>query len=494
MREENTIEESNDWVDVENDIIDEPTYTQKATEEDEKENKENERYGIKNIKEIICQTIPNNEITNCENIQIKIGSFDKIKGNNFFAKSYATYLITTMPFNWKVHRRFSDFEWLHQILCQDYKYCLIPSIPKKKNINKLVTDKFDDAFLRKRSRKFEKFLDYIINDPILKNTDVIYDFLSIEKDEDFQNKKKTYEKKKPSSNININDFITIDGKADVEINKEKEKYFNKIKENTYNNGKILKKINSKMVSLKDDLINAANNIKEISKNWKIMKNLSMAEKDDVIKTYEELSSMFDDLHLYVSKLNYTIYVYLREYFKYVKNNYHSMKDLISTGENIKNNFNKSLKNLKSKKEDLFKKPETVNKWEYNTEENIDTNELVKNKEMALEKMLYNETNRINNQKQLYGFYLNRVITEYERMKEVNAGRHSKAVLKIFEKQKEITNDFITSLSDNSTYLTISWKEAKKRKKEKKVRKEDDEDKFDLEIKKKEKKNIDDENE
>ena len=108
-------------------------------------------------------------------------------------------------------------------------------------------------------------------------------------------------------------------------------------------------------------------------------------------------------------------------------------------------------------------------------------------------MLYNETNKINNRKQLYGFYLNRVISEYERMKEINVKRHSKVVLKIFEKQKEITNDFIASLSDNSTYLTISRKEAKKRKKEKKVRKEDDEEKFDLEFKKKEKKNIDDEN-
>ena len=457
--------------------------SQKTTENYEKENKENELYGIKNIKEITCQTIPSNEITKCENIQIKIDSFEKVKGNNIFTKSYATYLITTMPFDWKVRRRFSDFEWLHQILSQDYKYCLIPSIPKKKNINKLVTDKFDEAFLRKRSRKFEKFLSYVLNDPILKNTNVIYEFLSIEKEEDFQKKKKTYEKKKPSSNININDFITIDGRANIEINNEKENNFKNIKENAYNNGAILKKINSKINSCKDDLINAANKLKEISQNWNKMKNLAITEMDDVIKTYEELSSMFDNLSLYISKLNYIIYVYLREYFKYVKNNYHSMKELISVGENIKNNFNKSLKHLKSKKEDLYKKPESINKWEYNPEENIDTNELVKNKELALEKMLYNETNEVNKQKQVYGFYLNRVISEYERMKEINAEMHLATVLKIFEKQTDATTDFITSLADNSTDLTISRKDAKNIKKEKKTRKEDDEEILDLEIKK-----------
>ena len=492
--EENQIGESNDWVDIENDIEDikeSLTYSQKKTEEDEKENKENELYGIKNIEEIECQAIPNNEITNCENIQIKIDSFEKVKGNNVFSKSYATYLITTIPFGWKVRRRFSDFEWLHQILSQEYKYCLIPSIPKKKNINKLVIDKFDEAFLRKRSRKFERFLRYIINDPILKNTNVVYEFLSVEKEEDFQNKKKSYEKKKASTNIN--DFISIDGKANIEINKEKEKFFNKIKENACNNEKILKIINSRMISLKDNLINAANNLKDISKNWKIMKNLAILEKDDTIKAYEELSSMFENLNLYVSKINYIIYIYLREYFKYVKNNYHSMKVLISAGENLKNNFNKSLKHLKSKKEELFQKPETILKWEFNPEENLDKDEIVKNKELAFEKMLYNETNRVNNQRQLYGFYLNRVISEYERMKEVNAERHLKTVIKLFEIQKEITTDFNTSLSDNSTYLTISLKDARNRKKAKKVRKEDEEEKLDLLIKKEEKKNIDNEN-
>jgi len=227
-----------------------------------------------------------------------------------------------------------------------------------------------------------------------------------------------------------------------------------------------------------------------------MKNLAVLvnEKDDVIKSYEELCSMFDSLSFYVSKQNYIIFIYLREYFKYVKNNYHSMKELISAGEGIKNNFYKSLKHLKSKKEDLFKKPENINKWEFDPKDNsFSKSEITKNKTLALEKMLYSETNGVNKQKQIYGFYLNRVIQEYDRMKKVNAERHLQAVLKIFEKQTNVTTDFITSLADNSTALTISRNEAEKKKKEKKVRKEDDEEKLDLEIKKEEDKNTDNTN-
>ena len=390
-----------------------------------------------------------------------------------------------MPFGWKVRRRFSDFEWLHQYLGQHYKYCLIPSIPKKKkNINKLVSDNFDEAFLRKRSRKFEKFLSYLINDPILKNLNEVYDFLSIEKEEDFQKKKKSYDKKKASSKIN--EFYTLNGKANIDINKKKEKCLNIIKENANTNENLLKKINSTIISLKDDLLNASNKLKDISKNWMKMKNFAVNEKEDVVKSYEELSSMFDSLSFYLSKQNYIIFIYLREYFKYVKNNFHSMKDLISAGESIKNNFYKSLKHLKSKKEDLFKKPESVNKWEFDPKDNIDKSSIAKNKPLALEKMLYNETKGVNNQKQIYGFYLNRILVEYERMKNVNAERHLKTVLKIFEKQTNVTTDFITSLADNSTALTISKNEAKNlKKKEKKVTKEDDEEKLDLEIKKEE---------
>ncbi len=100
-------------------------------------------------------------------------------------------------------------------------------------------------------------------------------------------------------------------------------------------------------------------------------------------------------------------------------------------------------------------------------------------------MLYKETMAVNNQKQMYGFYLNRIISEHERMKNVNAERHLNQLLKIFERQTNTTTDFITGLADNSTALSIAKKEGKKmvKKKEKIVNKEDDEEILDLEVKK-----------
>ena len=480
-------EEKDDWVEVKPEKIEKVSKTSIP----KKGNKESiEGYGIKNIKNIKCKAIPNNEITKCQNIEIKIPKFEKVEGK-LFSKSYVAYLIATSPLNWKVRRRFNDFEWLHQTLVNNYNYCLIPPIPnKRKNLNKIVTDKFDESFLRKRSRKFEKFLSYLINDPILRNTQVVYDFLSIEKDDDFQKKKKTYEKKKVSTEVS--QLITLDGTADIEVNGEKEQYLNNIKDNASNNEAILKKINTTTKSLKDDLINASSKLKEISQHWTKMKKKAeeYIENENVVQSYEELSTMFENLSFYISKINYIIFINIREYFNYVKKNYVSMKDFISVGENLKNNFYKSLKHLKSKKEDLFKKSDTM-KWELDPGDKTSKNELLSNKNLAMEKILYKDTFTVNNQKKLYGFYLNRIIAEYERMKNVNGERHLKEMTKIFEKQTEVTTDFITTLADNSTSLTMSKKEGGiAKKKERKKKTESFEENLDLDIQKEENNNTD----
>ena len=459
--------------------------------EKEKENekgstKDIDNYGITTIGEIKCQTMPINDISKFKNIKIEVGPFEKVVGK-LFSKSYVTYLIITKELNWKVKRRFSDFEWLRQILVTNYNYCLIPCIPKKKkNINKLAGEKYNEAFLRQRRRKFEKFLNYLINDPILKNTQPVYDFLSIEKEDDFNKKKKTYEKMKPSNKIN--DFFTLDGTGNTEINKEKEKYVDSIKENANENESTLKKINSTIKSIKDDLFSASNKFEELSKNWALMKEraIKSKEKDEVVQCYEELSSMFENFSSFLQKQTYFLFIHLREYFKFVKNNYRSMKEFIHIEENLKNSFYKSMKSLISKKEDLFKKQE-IAKWELDPKEKIEKNSLLTNKNLALEKILYKDTNSVSNQKQLYGFYLNRIIHEHERMQKINAQKHLQTLMSLFDKQTNSVTEFITSIADNTTALTTiqKGKKAIKKKENKSKKEDDDEVKLDLEVNKEE---------
>ena len=135
----------------------------------------------------------------------------------------------------------------------------------------------------------------------------------------------------------------------------------------------------------------------------------------------------------------------------IKNNYRSMKEFIQITENFKNTFYKSFKNLKAKKEDLFKRQEFF-KWDLDPKENIDRNIISTNKNLALEKMLYKETEQVNNQKVIYGFYLNRIITEHERMKIINTNKHYLMTMNIFEIMTNNTSDFMASLADNTSFM------------------------------------------
>ena len=422
-----------------------------------KEKSEEFNYGIISKSEMQCLKVLNNDISNCNNIQITVGSFEKVEGK-IFSKSYVSYLVTTMPFNWNVRRRFSDFEWLRQTLVNHYNYCLIPSVPKKpKNLNKIMNEKFDKEFLSKRSRNFEKFLNYIIIDPILKNTQLIYDFLYLEKDDEFQKMKKSYDKLKVTT-FNISKIITTDGKTTIEINDEKEKYFNDIKESTSLNENILKKINTTIKALKEDLINASDKLNEISSNFNLLKEnaINYKENEDVIQSYKEMSDMFYNFSTYLTNQTDIIFINLKEYFKYIKNNYRSMAGFIHKTENLKNAFYKSLKNLKTKKEDLFRKQE-VAKWDFDPKENVDKSTIASDKGLALEKMLYKETLQVNYQKVVYGFYLNRILSEHDRMKIINSNLHYKNSMNIFEMMTNKTTEFITSLADNTAELTKNEK-------------------------------------
>jgi len=434
-----------------------------APEKNASENNQNSKktskddYGIYDQKEIKCQKITDiNELNKCENLMVRVESFQKVEGK-LFSKSYIVYIVTTSPLNYKVKRRFSDFEWLRQTIANVYGYCAIPTIPKK---NKIGGDDFDEAFLRKRSRTFEKFLGYLMIHPILKHLKVVYEFLSIENDSEFHKIKKNYEKMKQPTNVR--DLISVDGEANIEINEEKEKDLLKIKEiATFNEG-TLKKIQSTMLSLKDDLLNAQIKLKEISIAFGSLKKKAVeySEDDDVIQTYDELNSMFLNFSNTISKQNYYIFVNMREYFKYVKNNYRSLKELIHNGESLKSSFYKSYKSLVNKKEDYFKRSE-IAKWDFDPKENIDKTTISINRSLALEKMLYKDTASVNNQKEMYGFYLNKVISEHQRMKKINAVFHLRYAKNILEKFQKATSTLLSGVEQNYNILNTPKDERKK---------------------------------
>jgi|NOAtaT_7_FD_contig_21_8792507_length_414_multi_3_in_0_out_0_1 hypothetical protein len=70
-----------------------------------------------------------------------------------FGSAYAVYTVKTAPYNWEVSRRFSDFEWLREILVKIFPSFIIPPIPEKSALVVVTAE-----IAEKRRQLFELFL------------------------------------------------------------------------------------------------------------------------------------------------------------------------------------------------------------------------------------------------------------------------------------------------------------------------------------------------
>ena len=71
-----------------------------------------------------------------------------------------------------VRRRYSDFEWLYNVLCARYKCLVVPSIPPKGGITG-----GGEAFIKNRIQGFERFLERLSLSPYLKGDSAVKHFL-----------------------------------------------------------------------------------------------------------------------------------------------------------------------------------------------------------------------------------------------------------------------------------------------------------------------------
>ena len=166
-----------------------------------------------------CRLTERNGISAEKNLIIKVSDPKVIEGN-FFSKSYVTYLVETKPVGFIVRRRFNDFIWLHDILKQLYINCVIPPLSKKNYIYGIK-----DYQIAKRIRVLQKFMTEISVHPLLKHSQIFYEFITIKEDKDFIKKKDEYSK------INFpkkaEDIKTLSGELNITINYDKEQYAEK---------------------------------------------------------------------------------------------------------------------------------------------------------------------------------------------------------------------------------------------------------------------------
>ena len=385
-----------------------------------------------------CAISEFSEFSNKENIFVKISNPEKVSGG-IFSKSFISYTVETQPFDYKTKKRYSDFLWLRKTLSLMYSNCVIPPLCKKNYV-----DRFNEALINKRMRSMEKFLNGLLIHPLIKNSQILFDFLSVQNEADFYKKKKKYGK--ITAPTHVGEIKTLEGDIKVSVSKEKETYLKNIQDNCVINEEILQKITKAYKSLLMIMSQASDKMKEISVLWKQVHEKSVKYMDffNTAKTYDILSKVMSTWAETEGEQIDILNIHVREYFRYIKNEYHSMHDMAGLVEARQAIYKKALDKLDSTKENLYKQQD-LTQWGL-SQNDLDNNKmaLLKNKDFAFAKMLPNDTKRVNMFKAFYGGYLNSIIGEYERLRLLNARRH-----------KEAINDFIRKLTDCMTNYHVS---------------------------------------
>ena len=142
---------------------------------------------------------------------------------------------------------------------------------------------------------------------------------------------------------------------------------------------------------------------------------------------------------------------IREYYRYIRNEYHSIKDYYTIYSAAKNSYKKLNLKLTETKERLFEEKK-IDDWGLDKEDLENKILLFRNKELSMEKMLPEETKKVKDKKKMYGTYLNSLIDEYELIKNLNRKRHKENVESFIKEMSNSTINFHVSLNETIGYI------------------------------------------
>ena len=295
-------------------------------------------------------------------------------------------------------------------------------------------------------------INYLSLDPIIKNSQILYDFLSIENYDQFKKKQKDYEFITPCNDIQ--EFKSLTGEIDINFNEEKENRLKTIKDFCNNNSKLLDKLTTSLGMFFNEMNSIIRRTNDIANIWGNLYNTSEKFKDDDIskEIYFQMNNFFFNLAQNFQKQNEFINIDIRESFVFMQNNYGSINELIKKIENKQKIYSKEEKELIALKEDLFKTRNTPGHKINNI--NIDVDKKNDIGEFDLSTLLPINTQALLEMKKSYGFYLNRFLKEYDRMKKLNSVIYREKIQRCYKTQNLIASELCATVESLLSSMDI----------------------------------------
>ena len=391
-----------------------------------------EDFGIVIPEHLECLKMETTELSKYDDIEITVNDPKKID-NGFFSKTFVNFLITTKQINANVRRKHDDFVWLRERLSIIFNLNILPRLPRKGKVN-------EDKHINKRMRNLERFLVYLTKDPLVKNSQIFYDFLSIEKDADFDKRKKIYNRLKTP--VELKDIKTVNGKMKISVTIKKEQHLESIKDNAAFNETALKKFNQNFKLLRDEMKTVIARILSFGPLFDKLLKISSTYLDNnvIIESYNEMKNIFNIWADTLKKQNSFFLHDVKEYLKLISGNYHHLRELIQYVEKIKANYNKAYRNLTNKKMELFRKGDIAS-WQLDAKDKKNLNEFYSDRLVSYKKICFKETNNVIKLKEKYGYHLNKIIFEYQRLRNINTIENREKVIQFCQKQSQIVSEY-----------------------------------------------------
>ena len=387
--------------------------------------------------EIICKR-SEKTVLNDKEIKVVIQN-PKNSEKSLLTSQYTIYEVCTESMHWLVHRRYSDFDWLRNILSKFFPRILIPPLPGKKMGNR----RFEQDFIEKRMKFLQIFMDKVIQNETLKSSEALYAFLSFGDRVQFDRKIKELNSIVPSQYCE--DLKTLSGKLTVLYDDFNENYYVNINNYFKLQYQVYTRLNYNMRSFYKNITMACMNLEEVQKDFETLKilNTKVMMKDPIIKTFDELSIFFKNWKRILFNENEIIKENLKDFFKLQKMENMAFIELIDSRETIRQKYATEKAKLDAKKERLYKLMD-FSKWEI--EDNygqVDRALLFRDKNYAFNNMCTKETQALENIHKMLGYanYMNN-----DQLKSIIKYKEKKFV----EITKEFANKFYPSLNDGIT--------------------------------------------
>ena len=311
-----------------------PESPSKPTEVEEKKQEQPEPVPVV-IKEdkfsLSCRKFdPNSLISSPVSFEVKDAYL--VKGG-FFSSDYYLFPIKTLPQEWEVNRRFSDFIWLREILSTTLTGVYIPPIPTRKSRQGTL-----ETQLYKKKKIIIKFTSGLARNKLLLTSEAIEKFFNIKDAKEFEDFKKRVKKsvKKPES---AEQFYTIDGIAACDVTFPGQRP-EKLLDYTSTTEAIEKRLKRFASNVMNDIKAVQTEFNAVSELIKQLADLqsSLPNREGLNKLYSGLSECMKDLAGYEGLREQSFEEFFNIYFKYSYLEKEVMKDMIKERESALNEY------------------------------------------------------------------------------------------------------------------------------------------------------------